>query len=191
VNMPVSNESLAVIDERSEGLPRIFDVSFIGALYPYRVEMIDRIRALGVAIAVNPHRSDGAADFASSRANQPTYLDYMQALAQSRMTINFSESSAGGVQQLKTRVLEATSVGCLVLTDDRDRTERFWSTDDFGQFSTPDELPALIASWLSSGERLDAAARRAQVRARQINVSSFWGGIDETLRVRKLQPLQR
>ena len=50
--------------------------------------------------AGDEERADQAADFAASRSNQPTYVDYMQALAQSRMTINFSESSAGGVQQL-------------------------------------------------------------------------------------------
>lgn len=189
VNMPVSNQTLAVLDEQVAGLPRIYDVSFIGALYPYRVELIERIRELGVDVSVNPHRADAAADFAASRANQPTYADYMQALAQSRMTINFSESSAGGAQQLKTRILEATAMGCLVLTDDRDRTERFWSTQDYGYFSDPQELPALIASWLTTSDALDEAAARSRLRAREINVSSFWGGVDEVLRERRLQRL--
>jgi len=186
VNMPVSNASLAVIDERTAGLPKIHDVSFIGALYPNRVALIEQIRGLGVSVAVNPHRSDEAVDFASSRSNQPTYLDYMQALAQSRMTINFSESSAGGVQQLKTRILEATAVGCFVLTDDVDRTERFWNASDYGYFRDPQELPALIASKLEDLDSLTAAALRSKTRARQINDSSFWGGIQQGLRARDL-----
>ncbi|MDO8733482.1 MAG: glycosyltransferase [Actinomycetota bacterium] len=189
VNMPVSNESLAVIDERTAALPKIHDVSFIGALYPSRVALIEQIRGLGVNIAVNPHRTDQAADFAASRSNQPTYVDYMQALAQSRMTINFSESSAGGAQQLKTRILEATAVGCFVLTDDRDRTERFWSTSDFGSFTDPDELPALISARLDDLNALEAAALRSKARARQINDSSFWGGIQAGLAARGLPPL--
>ncbi|HBJ73906.1 MAG TPA: hypothetical protein DDY88_09490, partial [Actinobacteria bacterium] len=191
VNMPVSNASLAVIDERTAELPKIYDVSFIGALYPNRVALIEQIRRLGVSVAVNPHRSDEAVDFASSRSNQPTYLDYMQALAQSRMTINFSESSAGGLQQLKTRILEATAVGCFVLTDDVDRTELFWNTTDYGYFRDPQELPALIASKLEDLNSLEAAALRSKARARQINDSSFWGGIQQGLRARSLPLLDR
>ena len=191
VNMPVSNQSLAVIDARAASLPRIHDVSFIGALYPNRVALIEQIRQLGVNIAVNPHRPDQAADFAASRRNQPTYVDYMQALAQSRMTINFSESSAGGVQQLKTRILEATAMGCFVLTDDVARTELFWNASDYGFFGDPQELPALIAARLADLPALDAAAQRARARARQINDSSFWGGIQAGLDARGLRSLDR
>ena len=191
VNMPVSNESLAVIDERTADLPKAYDVSFIGALYPSRVALIDQIRSFGVDIAVNPHRLDQAADFAASRSNQPSYVDYMQALAQSRMTINFSESSAGGAQQLKTRILEATAVGCFVLTDDVDRTSRFWEASDFGSFTSPEELPVLIASYLSDRDALEAAALRSKARARQINDASFWGGIQSGLAARGLPRLDR
>ena len=191
VNMPVSNESLAVIDERTADLPKAYDVSFIGALYPSRVALIDQIRSFGVDIAVNPHRLDQAADFAASRSNQPSYVDYMQALAQSRMTINFSESSAGGAQQLKTRILEATAVGCFVLTDDVDRTSRFWEASDFGSFTSPEELPVLIASYLSDRDALEAAALRSKARARQINDASFWGGIQAGLAARGLPRLDR
>lgn len=191
VNMPVSNESLAVIDECTAALPKIYDVSFIGALYPNRVALIERIREFGVNIAVNPHRSDQAADFAASRNNQPTYADYMQALAQSRMTINFSESSAGDAQQLKTRILEATAMGCFVLTDDVDRTERFWETTDYGYFKNAQELPALIAALLNDRPALEAAALRSKARAREINDSSFWGGIQAGLAARGLPPLDR
>ena len=60
VNMPMSRESLALVSERlSDASPR-FDLSFIGTMYPYRVELVDQIRSLGVSVAVNPHRSDRA-----------------------------------------------------------------------------------------------------------------------------------
>ena len=187
VNMPVSNESLAVVDEHTRGLPKIHDVAFMGVLYPYRVEMLDSLRALGVNVAVNPHRADKAADLASSQANQPSWLDYMTALAQSHLAINFSQSSAGPFQQLKTRVLEASSVGCVVLTDDVDRTELFWvPMREYGYFATPADIPALANGFLSNPESLKAAQQAAKLRARAINVTSFWGGIDEVLGVRGL-----
>ena len=72
VNMPISNETLSVIDERIQYLPKLYDVSFIGALYPYRVQLLDEMRDHGANVAVNPHRKDVATDFESSRAQQPT-----------------------------------------------------------------------------------------------------------------------
>jgi len=187
VNMPISNETLAVIDERIQGLPKLHDVSFIGALYPYRAELLEQVRVHGANVAVNPHRVDVVTDFESSRSAQPTYLDYMAGIAQSRMTINFSESSAGVVQQLKTRILEAACVGTLVLTDDVDRTSRFWDESEYGYFASPQELPSLVERLLADPVALEAAALRGKTRARSLNVSSFWGGIDAGLAVRKLR----
>lgn len=187
VNMPVSNQSLAAIDDFTAGLDKIYDVSFIGTLYPYRVEMIEALVARGVTVAVNPHRTDATHDFAESRANQPTYLDYMAGLYQSQMTINFSQSSAGNFQQLKTRVLEAAAVGCLVLTDDVDRVDRFWVPgEEYGYFATPRDVPALVESFLGDPERLARAQGAGRVKARSLNVSSFWGGIEDGLRRRRL-----
>lgn len=186
VNMPVSDASLAVIDTETAGLGKVYDVSFIGTLYPYRVEMIEAVRASGVNVAVNPHRSDVTRDFAESRANQPTYVDYMTGLMQSRLTINFSRSSAGDFQQLKTRVLEASAVGCLVLTDDVDRTDRFWAADEYGYFASPQDVPALVGRFLADPSGLERAQQAARRRARTLNVTSFWGGIDDVLSRRGL-----
>jgi glycosyltransferase involved in cell wall biosynthesis len=187
--MPVSNESLAVVDERTAGMAKIHDVVFIGVLYPYRVAMLDALREIGVRVAVNPHRLDVARDLAATQSNQPSWLDYMTALAQSHLAINLSQSSAGPFQQLKTRVLEASAVGCVILTDDVDRTERFWVPgEEYGYFATPADVPALVEGFLSNPERLAAAEDAAKARARSINVTSFWGGIEETLRRRGLRP---
>jgi glycosyltransferase involved in cell wall biosynthesis len=187
VNMPVSNESLAVVDSRVAGLPKLHDVVFIGALYPYRVELLDTLRAQGVRVAVNPHREDRTRDLEESRRNQPSYLDYMVGLAQSHMALNFSDSSAGPYQQLKTRVLEASAVGCLILTDDVDRTELFWTPEaEYGYFETLADVPALVERFLSDPEKLSRAQESARRRAREINVTSFWGGIEQVLEKRQL-----
>lgn len=187
VNMPISNESLAVLDAEVGAVEQIHDVSFIGALYPYRVEMIEALRAHGVDVAVNPHRTDVTRDFAESRTNQPTYVDYMRGLAQSKMTINFSVSSSLNGQQLKTRILEGSSMGCLVLTDDVDRSDRFWVPgDEVGYFRDPSEVPALVESYLADPDRLARVQAAGKARARAINVTSFWGGIDAGLAARGL-----
>lgn len=190
VNMPLSEASLALVDERLAGVRPQWDVSFIGAMYPYRVELVERLRAAGVSVAVNPHRSDPAEDFESSRRDQPGWLDYMAGLAASRMTINFSRSSAGPIEQLKTRVLEATLAGTVLLTDDTDRTGRFWvEGEEFVTFSSLEAVPAVVTALMSDLTRLESMARRARERARDIALWDFWNGIDGGLRLRGLRPI--
>ena len=186
VNMPVSSETLALLAPALVGVEKVHDVSFIGALYPYRVELIESLRSRGINVAVNPHRADQTTDFESSRANQPTWIEYMQGLASSHMTINFSRSSAGPYEQLKTRVIEAGLAGTYLLTDDQHRTRLFFPPDEFSTFNSVEDLPDLIESLLSDRADLDARARRAQVRARELAVTNFWSGIDQGLVARGL-----
>lgn len=190
VSMPVSDQTFAALDAALGDVKQIHDVSFIGALYPYRVEMIESLRSHGVDVAVNPHRADVTRDFTESRTNQPTYIDYMRGLAQSKMTINFSISSSLNGQQLKTRILEASGMGCLVLTDDVDRSDRFWvAGEEMAYFSEPSEVPALVASYLADPDRLARVQAAGKARARAINVTNFWGGIDAGLARRSLPRL--
>jgi len=186
VNMPVSRQSLELIDAAVADASKEYDVSFIGVLYPYRVEAIEACRQRGLRIEVNPHRVDAPNDLRSSQVNQPTYVDYMRGLAESQTTINFARSSAGDFYQLKTRVLEACLMGCLVLTDDVDRTGQFWDEGEFARFTSPTDLPQVVERLLADPARLTAAQSAARDTARAITVTSFWGGIDQVLARRNL-----
>ena len=187
VNMPVSRESLSLVVGRLADESPVFDVSFIGVMYPYRMELVERLRANGVSVAVNPHRPDAAADDAGSRMNQPGWLDYMAGLASSRMTLNFSQSSAGRFEQLKTRVIEATLAGTLLLTDDLDRTRRFWvPEEEYVYFRDVGALPRIVSDLLSDPERVRRVAAAGQKKARSIAHTNFWGGIDAGLQRRGL-----
>lgn len=190
VTMPMSTQSMQMVQERLRGITPTHDVSFIGALYPYRVELIERIRAAGIDIAVNPHRADVTHDFASSRKDQPSWLDYMQGLASSRMTINFSRSSAGGFEQLKTRVIEATLAGTFLLTDDVSSTRRFFTPEvEYGHFPNVEALPAVIADWAARESDRSAGAASAQEKAVSIAHLDFWAGIAQGLERRHLPAL--
>ena len=187
VNMPISDASMSLVDDRLAHVTHEWDVSFIGAMYPYRVELVERLRAAGVSVVVNPHRADRAEDFASSRANQPTWLDYMAGLRSSRMTINFSRSSAGPIEQLKTRVLEATLAGTVLLTDDLDRTRLFFDEGlEYVHFRDEQHLPMVVTGLLADPGRLMAIATAGNGRARALARTSFWEGIDAGLRRRRL-----
>lgn len=187
VNMPVSHQSMKIIDAAIGTLPKRFDVSFIGALYPYRVEMLEALRARGLRVAVNPHRPDTTHDFQESRTNQPSFIDYMAGLKQSQVTINFSRSSAGPYEQLKTRVIESALAGCFLLTDDKDRTRLFFKENsEYAQFDSPEELPGLVERLLRDPEALRVAQASARATAVELAFSDFWGGIEGGLRRRKL-----
>ena len=187
INMPMSDLSMDLVDERLARVDIEHDISFIGVLYPYRQQMIEALRAEGLSVAVNPHRSDDARTRQATMINQPGWLEYMAGLASSRATINFSESAARPVQQLKTRVIEAGLAGTFLLTDDRDRTDHFWiEGEEYGRFSSIHDLPAVAESFLSDPVRLDVARAAFGVKARELARTGFWGGIDTGLRHRGL-----
>jgi hypothetical protein len=190
VNMPMSDQSMALVDARLASVNVQHDISFVGVLYPYRVELIDALRAEGLSVAVNPHRSDAARSREETMANQPGWLDYMAGLASSRSTINFSESAARPVEQLKTRVIEAGLAGTFLFTDDTDRTARFWIPDvEFGRFTGVSDLPNVAQRYLSDPERLGAGRVAFAKRARPLARTQFWGSIDEVLARRNLPSL--
>lgn len=187
INMPMSDLSMTLVDETLKHVTLEHDISFVGALYPYRQQLIDNLRAEGLSVTVNPHRVDRARTFQESRTNQPGWLQYVAGLASSRATINFSESSARPVQQLKTRVIEAGLAGTFLLTDDRDRTDRFWlEGEEYGYFPTVDQLPRVAEAYLSNATLLDSGRKAFAVKARALARTGFWGGVDEGLRRRRL-----
>lgn len=189
MTMPLSKATVDAIDECVTDLPKIHELTFIGALYDYRVELIEQLRRTGVNVAVNPHRPDATTNYDESRANQPTYLDYMKGLAQSEMTLNFSLASGGPVEQYKIRVQEASLVGCLCLTDDVDRTRRFFAPHEYAYFPSLDSIPQIVADRLADPAQLRADQQAARSRAHQLARTDFWGRLDDGLRSRGLRPL--
>ena len=187
VTMPMSNESMLLVEERIADIDVEHDLSFIGALYPYRVQLIENLRAQGLDVVVNPHRGDVTTDFKSSRAHQPGWLEYMAGLAGSKITVNFSRSSAGSWEQLKTRVIEATVAGTFLLTDDRNRTRLYFEPDiEYGYFADADDLRLVAALWLEAEPLRIGGAVRAQAKARRIISEDFWKRIDQGLEARGL-----
>ncbi len=189
MTMPLSQQSIAAIDAHIAGQAKEYDVSFIGALYDYRVEMLDRLRATGLRVAVNPHRADDPGTYEESRTNQPTYLDYMAGLARSELTINFSLAHGGPHEQYKIRVHEASLVGCICLTDDGDRTRHFYAPEEYQFFGSVADLPDVVAARLADRERLRRDQEAARERSNLLSRTDFWGRIDVGLERRGLERL--
>lgn len=190
VNLPMSTNSLDLVRERCAAMEKTWDVSFIGVLYPHRIQALEELQSRGVSIAVNPHRSDHASDYASTRTDQPPWLDYMAALAASFITINFSRSNAAPVQQLKTRVIEAMLAETVLVTDDVDRTERFFSPGvDYLTFTGVEDLPDVITEALKDPDGLRMMAGNARVKAEALALRGFWEAIENGLQRRRLPSL--
>jgi hypothetical protein len=189
VNIPMSEQTLTLVDEYIAGQTKEFDISFIGVLYDYRVELVDRLRSLGLNVAVNPHRQDDPRDADATRRSQPSWLDYMRGLASSRSTINFSRSNAGPFEQLKTRVVEVGLAGSYLFTDDRDRTRRFWDEQTFSMFDSPDQLAQLAQEVLTDTDEVIARTDNFRERARYLARHHYWGEIEAVLRARGLPSL--
>lgn len=190
VNMPMSTSSLDLVHEACAAVEKQWDVSFIGVLYPYRVSAIEELERQGISVAVNPHRHDKADDYQTTTTGQPTWVDYMAALAASRITINFSQSNARPIQQLKTRVVEAMLAGTVLATDDVDRTSRFFTPgEDYLYFRDLDELPMVIAHALAEPDVVEAIPARVMERAQYLANRGFWEAIDLGLKRRNLPPV--
>ena len=80
-------------------------------------------------------------------------------------------------------------MGAVVVTDDRDRTERFWSTDEFVQFTSVDDLGTLASELLDDPTRLERMSGAAQSRALALHSTGLWRAIDRTLTQRGLPPV--
>lgn len=189
MTMPLSRATTDAILERIAGAEKLYDLTFIGALYDYRVQLIDQLRADGVNVAVNPHRPDITTDYMESRINQPSYLDYMYGLAQSQMTINFSAAAGGPGEQYKIRIQEAAMAGCLCLTDDKDGTRHFFAPDQYGYFAEVTNLEHVAKTALADPEELHKRQLSAQRRALELAHTDFWGRIEAALRARGLRGL--
>jgi len=181
VTMPISQASVRAIQQHVANLPKKHQVSFIGALYDYRVDLIDSLRSEGFEVVVNPHRPDETTNYLESRTNQPSYLDYMAGLAESELTINFSLASGGPHEQYKIRVQEASLVGTLCLTDDRDRTRLFFSPNEYRYFDSLQSLEGVVQESLANTSQLHADQGSARKRAEELATLDFWGSIDAVL----------
>lgn len=189
VTMPMSRASVERIQDYVQGLEKIHQVSFVGALYDYRVNLIETLRSDGFDVAVNPHRPDETTNYLESRTNQPTYLDYMAGLAQSELTINFSLASGGPHEQYKIRIQEASLVGTLCLTDDKDRTRLFFDPNQYRYFDSIGSIEAVVRDSLANTGQLKSDQESAKVRALELAHSDFWEQINSVLTSRGLRPL--
>ena len=185
VFLPISSESLHVLDEATKGVQPEYDVTFLGNVngYPFRAELLDELARAGIDVTINPQ--------AAPDGGLPGFSSYVVALKRSRITVNFSRCNGVPVTQLKTRILEAPLFGAVVVSDSPLYAQDYFALgDEFLAYDSPQDLLAQLDCLFSDPAELVAMAARAQVVARDLCSLSFWRAIDVGLNRRGLPTLR-
>jgi hypothetical protein len=190
VNRPFCEETLQIVRDETTKVESRYDLVFLGAPYPYRLDLLRRIESMGIEVVVNPHKNTGKTGTSDPMQVAPDWLSYMRGLASARATLNFSESSAlGGTQQLKWRVIESGIANTFLFTDDWNLTAHFWPIETFARFKDEEDLPRVANSWFTNLSRMEDAKREFGSRAYDLARYGFWAKIEAKLTERGLKSI--
>lgn len=174
--LPLSDISMAVIDEALEGVSAEYDLTFIGNVsgYPYRGELLKQFEDAGIDVHINPHgRSEG---------QLAGFVNYAEALRKSRITLNFTRCNGVPVTQLKTRILEGALFGAVVAADSPlYARDYFEEGKEFIAYDSPRDLQQQIRPLLEDESNLQRMQERAHLRADHLRVTNFWEKTDTAL----------
>jgi len=166
VFLPISLKSYDFLIGECKSVSKRHPLTFIGALYDYRTRKLDTLKSMGLNIQVNPH---------VTQKSKRSYLEYVRCLAESSLTINFSRAHVFDIPQLKTRMLEASLFGCVVLTDEHLHASKYFQQDkEFLFFDSLVELERICSNLNESNPVIEGIAAAAQARAKSIMRESFW-----------------
>jgi hypothetical protein len=166
VFLPVSLKSYEFLIGECKSISKLHHLSFIGALYDYRTSKLEMLKSMGLKIQINPH---------VTQESEGSYLEYVRCLSESSLTINFSRAHVFDIPQLKTRILEASLFGCVVLTDEHLHASKYFQQGkEFLFFNSPVELEKICSKLNASDPVIEGIAAAAQARAKSIMRESFW-----------------
>ncbi|HXX74291.1 MAG TPA: glycosyltransferase [Nitrospiraceae bacterium] len=140
-----------------------YPVSFIGALYGHRRDMVDRLRREGIDVVCFGHGWP-AGPIEAKRIPE--------IVRDSQISLNFSLASRQGLgssmgRQIKARVFEVPGYGGLLLTEQVPQLDKYFQVgEEILTFEGCEELVRTIKSLLANPERRDAVARRGFERVR-------------------------
>lgn len=130
-------------------LPAVHDASFVGQPHSDRRELVDRLRRAGVDVVT---RGFG---WPEGRAS----LREMVALSnRSRMCLNFSNTSRGGVNQVKGRDFEIPAMGRPMVTAYSDELAECFGEGEVAVYRSPGELVEVVVGLLWDEPRREAIA---------------------------------
>ncbi len=182
--LPLSDLSMATINEALEGVSAEYDITFIGNVsgYPYRSQLLEDLAQAGIDVHINPHgRSEG---------QLAGFVSYAEALRKSRITLNFTRCNGVPITQLKTRMLEGALFGAVVAADSPLYAQDYFEQgSEFIAYNSPRDLEQQLQPLLEDETSLQRMRERALSRADHLRVMNFWEKTDAALRKNRLPGL--
>jgi spore maturation protein CgeB len=162
---------------RKMGIPKKYDVSFVGGWHPYREWLIERIRKTGISVEVVGHRwPNGEIDqegmvrlFNESRINlnlsNSASWDARYLMSSPRALINRLRSKKN-IEQLKARIFEVNSCGAFQLSYYVEGLARCYDIDrEVGVYADADDLIEKVKFYLEHEELRESIAAAAYKRS--------------------------
>ncbi len=134
VILPLSRGTLNALQAmRITNKSQSLDITFFGRKYGYREDFLGKLSFEALAqIEVNPQGSGAP------------YRHYLEVLGNATSTIDFSRASGQNLKQFKCRIIEASLLGCIVITDGVSLVNRVNSAFKVIGFKQPRTLEKVI-----------------------------------------------
>jgi glycosyltransferase involved in cell wall biosynthesis len=139
--LPTSLASISALEssyKETQNPENKYGLTLIGQVYGYRAKALEKMAKHGLVVEVNPHRLN------TSNRNLD-YSSFYAAFRDSWATINFSRANGALVKHAKTRILEATLFGAVLVTDEYPLTSQLLGKGAFVYFKNPEDLKRKIA----------------------------------------------
>ncbi len=147
------------------------DVSFVGAGYANRRAMFPRLAKGEWTFKLWGNEWDGAADLAGVLQRQGARIDTetsVKVFNATKVNLNVHSFTGDGLDPegdfVNPRTFELAACGAFQLVDQRRLLPEIFTSDEIVAFGHPDELPALIRTWLREPEARAAMAQAARRR---------------------------
>lgn len=136
---------------------RIYDVSFIGALYPHRNEFFQKLSNLGIAINL----------FGKAGGQYIPFEDMVRIFSESKINLNLCGSYASAaIKQIKAHIYEITMSGGFLLTEYAPHIEDYFEIGkEIVCFEGDDDAAEKIKYYLSHDEERKIIATAGYERA--------------------------
>ena len=179
------------------GVPKKYDVTFVGSWHPYREWLIERIRKVGISVEVFGHR------WPAGEIDQHKMIEVFN---ESRINLNLSNSASWDIrylrsspralinrirskknmEQLKARMFEVNGCGSFQLTYYVEGLTQCYEGDcEIGIYNDPDDLVEKVKFYLAHAELRESIATAGFLRT--LNEHTFAQRFENLFRIMGIQ----
>ena len=157
IPLPIEGHNEAIW-QRLPHIPKKFDVSFAGLVYPHRHKLLESLRGLGIPVQVFDNTGGG---------NLLSLRDLVWVINATRINLNLTlDRYVPGLRQTKGRLFEVTLSGGFVLTECAPDLEKYFEVGrEIVCFDTVEDAAEKISYYLQHPDEREAIAECGYKRA--------------------------